>query len=92
MATQKVILTRQETFLVFLVVLGIGVSIFIFWKWNANSYYTNAYAPVIRASEARHGREKGAGGSESAPSNQPASHGIKESDIEKQEGHRFRAF
>lgn len=90
MAGMKPLLTRQEGFLLFCVVLAIATTLVIFLNWNANSYYVNAYAPVMKESKGRNHDGKDA--PEAPVSNQPASHGIKESDIEKVEGKRFRAF
>jgi len=92
MAGTKPLLNRQEAFLVFCVILSVIITLVVFMNWNANSYYVKAYAPVVENAQERQGRRSSADSPEARASNQPARHGIRESDIEKQEGKRFRAF
>ena len=78
----------KEKFLLF--VCGVMlVSFFIItFTWSANSYYADAYRqPIQQSKEMREKIDR------IAPvSKQPARRGVSESDIDKSEGRRYRAF
>lgn len=92
-------MSRQEKLILFYVGLFCTALVLISFFWNADKYYTNAYAPVVEKANRDRGiieqnkrNEARAGGSSDQSSRQPTPAGFKERDMEKNRGDRFSTF
>jgi hypothetical protein len=68
--------------------------------WNANTFYTEAYRPVVQESlerqrilkEAKEAEQREGGTDSSRDDNEPHPYGLRERDIEKHRGNRYSTF
>lgn len=80
-----------------LALLGVGLSV-IDRHWNANKYFQQAYQPKVEQANERRALRKhrvfnqAEDSSNEGGSAQPRAAGFRESDIEKQQGNRFRTY
>lgn len=68
-------------------VIVLAVFIMMILWGTAEQYYASSYAPAYQKSQVQRAYSQGG-----EPSNEPQAPGFRESDIEKREGRRFRAF
>ncbi|WP_303673527.1 hypothetical protein [Vampirovibrio chlorellavorus] len=88
-------MTQQEKLILFYVGLFCLAVVIISFAWRSDSYYSNAYTPVVeksnrnKAIEAQNRKMDGQSGSDS---NQPNAAGFREKDIDKNRGERFSTY
>ncbi len=88
-------MTKQEKLILFYVGLFCVAVVIISFAWRSDSYYSDAYSPIVeksnqnKAIEAENRKMSGQFGSDS---DQPSAAGFREKDIDKSKGDRFSTY
>jgi hypothetical protein len=92
-SAMKIKQKQKENFILFCVLLFFILMAVVSVIWNSNSFYSNAYRPMVNEANERHRverRQERRG--EDSKSAEPRAKGFRESDIEKKRGNRYATY
>lgn len=85
-------MTRQEKLILFYVGLFCLAVVIISFAWRSDSYYSNAYTPIVEKSNRNKAIEAQNRKMSGSDSDQPSAAGFREKDIDKNQGERFSTY
>jgi hypothetical protein len=92
-SAMKIKQKQKENFILFCVLLFFILMAIVSVVWNSNSFYSNAYRPVVNEANERHRVERRQDRrGEDSKSAEPRAKGFRESDIEKKRGNRYATY